>query len=307
MGRNCRFLQGPGTDMSTIADVRRAIEVEQAINVDLLNYRKDGTTFWNALYVRPVRGEDGGVQFFFASQLDVSERVEAERRILAQKEQVEEEVRARTAALEAALEAKTTLLHEVDHRVKNNLTMIGSLLRLQSRALGDPNLAAALENMLSRVDALAAVHRRLYQDEDITRFDLAAFARNLIDDVIGAAGRSDIALRIEIEPVSIPAHQASAMGIVLNELLTNAVRHGFPIGRPGTLGFSLTERDGEVRIGVTDDGPGFDPDRPKGGAVGHMLVQRLSRQLGAEVVWEDRGPGTRVAMAFPSDRSGEGT
>lgn len=105
IGKNCRFLQGPKTDPHAVAKVRSAVETGDDIAIDLLNYKKDGTTFWNALYLSPVRGADGSVQFFFASQLDVTERVEAQRRIVNQKEQVDHEVRLRTADLEASLEA----------------------------------------------------------------------------------------------------------------------------------------------------------------------------------------------------------
>src|SRR4030095_2244873 len=117
--------------------VRDAIAQGHDIDIDLLNYRKDGSTFWNALYLSPVRDKEGVIRFFFASQMDVSERIEAQQIISDQKQLVEGYVDRRTADLRAALEAKTLLLHEVDHRVKNNLTMIGSLLRLQVRTIDD--------------------------------------------------------------------------------------------------------------------------------------------------------------------------
>jgi PAS domain S-box-containing protein len=168
IGSNCRFLQGPKTDRDSVTKVREAIEAGTDISIDLLNYRKDGSLFWNALYISPVRNDAGDIQFFFASQLDVTERVEAQKRIAEQKAIVDREVEARTADLKAALEEKTLLLHEVDHRVKNNLTMIGSLIRLQTRTIKDEDVVEKLNRMLERVDALATVHRRLYQAEDVT-------------------------------------------------------------------------------------------------------------------------------------------
>jgi PAS domain S-box-containing protein len=298
IGHNCRFLQGPDTDRAAIASVRAAVEAETSINVDLLNYRKDGTPFWNSLYVSPVRGDDGNVQFFFASQLDMTARVETEQALARQKEIVEAEVKARTQDLEAALEAKTLLLHEVDHRVKNNLTMIGSLLRLQSRSLPDPTVRRTLENMLERVDALAAVHRRLYQSEDITRFDLGAFAESLAEDVLGASGRSDIVLRSDCDGVHIAADQAAPVGLILNELITNAVKHAYD-GRGGELRLGVRHLDGHALIDLRDDGPGFDPDIALDGSVGRSLVARLSRQIGADTEWEGAAPGTHVSIRFP--------
>ncbi len=192
IGTNCRFLQGPETDRAKVAKVRTAIEAGTDVAVDLLNYRKDGSTFWNALYVSPVRNSDGEIEFFFASQMDVSDRIEAQERMARQKAEVERQVEERTADLKTALDDKTLLLHEVDHRVKNNLTMIGSLLRLQARGIADPDILARLNAMLERVDALASVHRRLYQSDDVTRFDAGAFAVNLANDVVASSGRRNM-------------------------------------------------------------------------------------------------------------------
>ncbi len=299
MGRNCRFLQGPRTDPTEVTRLRRAIAHGKPINLDLLNYRKDGTAFWNALYVSPVMSEDDKIQYFVASQLDVTERVEAQRLIAEQKAIVEAEVRARTSDLEAALEAKTTLLHEVDHRVKNNLMMIGSLLRLQSRALPDPSLRATLENMLQRVDALASVHRRLYQSDDIEHFDLGAFAKTLVTELIGASGRRDIVLTTDIDTVEIPASKASAIGLILNEIITNALKHAYSNDRSGLLDLQVHCNEGAACIAVHDDGPGFDATIHHSDSIGRLLVERLSRQAKATTVWSGDTGGTHVCIRFP--------
>jgi PAS domain S-box-containing protein len=297
VGRNCRFLQGPETDQQELDRLRQAIREGRAINIDLLNYRKDGSTFWNALYMSPVYNDAGEIKFFFASQLDVSERVNAQLAIRHQKEIVEREVEHRTADLKAALEAKTLLLHEVDHRVKNNLTMIGSLLRLQARSINDPVITDKLMAMLERIDALAAVHRRLYQSNDITRFDVGAFAENLVTDVIGSSGRSDITPRCEVERIEVTSDKATPLGLILNELLVNAIKHAFANGRSGTLSLIARASGGIGSIEVTDDGPGMG-DMPYRG-LGRTLVDRLSRQVKAKTEWQDAHPGTRVTVSFP--------
>ena len=299
IGRNCRFLQGGDTDPAALAEIREAVAGERSLNVDVLNYRKDGTQFWNSLYISPVRGEEGDVQFFFASQIDITSRIEAERSLARQKATIEAEVRARTRDLEAALEAKTLLLHEVDHRVKNNLTMIGSLLRLQSRSLPDPQFRRTLETMLERVDALAAVHRRLYQNGDITRFDVGAFAESLAEDVLGASGRADIVLTSDCDPVLITADQAAPVGLILNELITNAVKHAFADGRGGALRLGVRAVGGDVLIDLRDDGPGFDAANVVEGSVGRSLIARLSRQIGAATEWKEAASGTHVTIRFP--------
>lgn len=298
LGRNCRFLQGPDTDLLKVARIRKAIERGESVDVDLLNYRKDGSTFWNALYLSPVRNDEGEIRFFFASQLDVTDRVEAQKVIAEQRQQVQLEIERRTHDLKMALEEKTLLLHEVDHRVKNNLTMIGSLLRLQARSIDDPRITAKLEAMLERVDALATVHRRLYQSEDIARFDLGSFAENLVADVIGASGRTDIALDAEVESIMIPSSHAAAVGLILNEVVTNAVKHAFADGRPGRLSLRAYRDGNSGRIEIADDGPGLDPDAKSDG-LGYSLIHRLSRQVGATTRWSDNRPGTRVEIILP--------
>ncbi len=299
LGHNCRLLQGPDTDPAAIATIGAALREQSSVQVDILNYRKDGSGFWNALYLSPVRSDDGDVQFYFASQLDVTDRIDAQKRIAEQKAIVERQVAERTAELQAALEGKTLLLHEVDHRVKNNLTMIGALVRLQMRSIGDPAMQAKLEAMLERIDALATVHRRLYQSDDVTQIDAAALAYTLVDDVLGASGRSDIALKVEIEPVHIPAMSASALGLVINELVTNAIKHAYGDGRSGRI--SLVARvEGDMGVlSIADDGPGLPNSELVIDGLGRTLVARLSKQIDAGVTWEDAGPGTRITLRFP--------
>ncbi|RZK98030.1 MAG: PAS domain-containing protein, partial [Methylobacterium sp.] len=133
MGRNCRFLQGAGTDRGAVALIREAVTAGRDIAIDILNYRKDGTPFWNALYLSPVTNEAGEVPYFFASQLDVTDRVDAHMRVEQEKAHFEAEVAKRTHDLSQSLATQTMLVHEVDHRVKNNLQMI-ALVCMASRA-----------------------------------------------------------------------------------------------------------------------------------------------------------------------------
>jgi PAS domain S-box-containing protein len=301
IGRNCRFLQGPDTDREQVAKVRQAIDAQTDIAVDLLNYRKDGSAFWNALYLSPVRNDAGKVVFFFASQLDVTDRVKAQTIISKQKLLVEQEVEARTSDLEAALDEKTLLLHEVDHRVKNNLTMIGSLLRLQARSISDPAVSSKLETMLERVDALATVHRRLYQSDDITRFDVGAFTENLINDVVGASRRDNIKLVSNISQIEVPSSKAASLGLILNEIATNAIKHAFANGRAGTISVHTALEGNNALIEITDDGHGLASNDVQPDGIGKMLISRLAKQVRADVMWSDAAPGVRVSLSFPVD------
>jgi PAS domain S-box-containing protein len=299
MGTNCRFLQGPETDRGAVRQVREAIEERRDIAIDLLNYRKDGTPFWNALYLSPVVNEGGELLFYFASQMDVTDRVEGNLRILQDKEHFEREVAKRTRDLTEALAAKTMLVHEVDHRVKNNLQMISSLLSMQTRTIADPTARATMDSMLNRVEALGTVHRRLYQSRDVERFDVAAFAQDLADDLVRGSGRTDVRLHLELESVEVPVEKAPPVALMLNELITNALKHAFAGDRGGKLSVSVRPDANYVAIRVADDGHGMPPQSPRSGSFGKRLIENLARQLAASIAWHPAHPGTRVELRIP--------
>lgn len=313
LGRNCRFLQGPDTDLTAVGKVREAVRQNRDISIDLLNYRKDGTTFWTALYVSPVIDEEGATRFFFASQLDVSERKDAERRVQNAKDHFErvfqersrdleatlQSLRETNAKLEQAVETKTALLHEVDHRVKNNLQMVSALILLQSRTIADEGTRRSLREMLSRIEALGTVHRRLYQSNDVTRFDVGEFLRDLVHDLVGIEARDRIAIRYELGTIEIAAEHAAPVALIVNEVVTNALKHAFPDGRKGTLLVGLHLPDGRMRIEVCDDGVGQGVTGMSSASFGTSLVRILGRQLKASLTWVDNHPGTKVAIDMP--------
>ncbi|MGU3537724.1 histidine kinase dimerization/phosphoacceptor domain -containing protein [Methylobacterium sp. A54F] len=299
MGTNCRFLQGPETDRGAVRQVREAVEDVRDISIDLLNYRKDGTPFWNALYLSPVINEADELLFYFASQMDVTDRVEGNLRILEDKEHFEREVAIRTKDLTEALAAKTMLVHEVDHRVKNNLQMIASLLTMQTRTIADPAARATMNSMLNRVEALGTVHRRLYQSRDVERFDVAAFAQDLADDLVRGSGRSDVRLHLDLEAVEVPVEKAPPVALMLNELVTNALKHGFAQERGGLLSVSVRPDGNYIAIRITDDGHGMPEQATGSGSFGKRLIENLSRQLAASIAWHPAQPGTRVELRIP--------
>ena len=300
-GRNCRFLQGSDTDPQAIAQIRDAIATRSDIAVDILNYKRDGTPFWNALFVSPVSNEDGELQFFFASQLDVSDRKQFEHKLAAEKHRFERAVRERTAELEAALEAQKMLVHEVDHRVKNNLQMISSLIVMQSRSIPDEGIRQSLANMLERIEAVSTVHRRLYQSDDVRSFDLAEFARDLVTDLVASSGRDDIRTGFAVEKIVIPAQWATPVALMVNELVTNAIKHAFDAranGAEHVITVAIEDCADCYTIEISDNGKGM--TALGGTSFGTRLVRSLARQLDASIEWRDGSPGTRVIVSIPT-------
>ncbi len=304
VGRNCRFLQGPESDPEAVSAIREAIEHRQDINIDILNYRKDGSTFWNALYISPVINEEGETQFFFASQLDVTDRKRTEHENLREKDRFERAVAARTAELNAALEAKTALLHEVDHRVKNNLQMVSSLILMQARTIPDENIRQSLQDMLSRVEALSTVHRRFYQSDDVARFDVGDFLKDLVNDVVAASRYRNMETRFELDDADIASSRAAPLALIVNELVTNALKHAFDGTDHPILTTRIVRNGNTFRIDIEDNGIGMGEGNGAA-SFGTKLIRSLGRQLKATVTWEDTDPGTRATIELPQDDAPE--
>jgi len=300
VGRNCRFLQGADSDPEAVTAIRDAIEARRDINIDILNYRKDGSAFWNALYISPVSNEGGETQFFFASQLDVTDRKVAERDTMREKDEFERAVAQRTAELNDALEAKTALLHEVDHRVKNNLQMVSSLILMQARAIPDENIRQSLQDMLSRVEALSTVHRRFYQSEDVARFDVGDFLRDLVRDVVAASRFKNTETRFELDRIDIAASRAAPLALIVNELVTNALKHAFEGTDHPILTTRIAKAGDAIVIDIEDNGIGMG-ELDGAASFGTKLIRSLGRQLKAEISWDENDPGTRATIKMPKD------
>jgi two-component sensor histidine kinase len=202
------------------------------------------------------------------------------------------------AGLEDALTRQTLLLQEIDHRTKNNLQLISSLLLLQSRRTRDPGAQAALRGMLERVSAIAQVHRRLFQGGEAQRFEFADFLRDLARELAGAARRDDLELRLTLDPVDVPASQAAPLALVASELISNACRHAYPDGTPGLVAVDLRRWDGAFELTVSDGGAGMPTEGGETG-FGLTVARLMAQQLKGKLVIEAANPGVRANLAVP--------
>ncbi|HEY8566081.1 MAG TPA: PAS domain-containing protein [Beijerinckiaceae bacterium] len=312
IGRNCRFLQGPGSDPAAVTAMRENIARGHDVTVEILNYRKDGTPFWNALYVSPVHDEKGAVRYFFGSQIDVSEKKETERRLreangflTRARDFLEQEVGIRTEELTRTLTAKTALVHELDHRVKNNLQLMAALVGLEMRKGQEAGAGSGageqrtLGRLRERLQALGTVHRKLYNRDEIGTFDAAEFAQNLARDLIAKTGREDIALGFDVEPVIVPADKAAPIALILNELIIDALHHAFVDGHPGRLKLTMRRLNGHFIFEVEDDGFSEREREEARQSSGGAIIDLLARQLEAEVEWHPGNPGSLVRVTLP--------
>lgn len=210
-----------------------------------------------------------------------------------------------TAELRASEERKEALLREVHHRVKNNLAMICSLFYLQSTNAKDDRTTMIFHEMENRVHSMALVHETLYGSENLARIDFAEYARMLAEDIIGSYGPAiPVRLETDLDPVVLSADLALPCGLILNELVSNAFKHGFPDGAKGEIRLSVREEPlGMCMLCVQDNGIGIPVDLriAECKSLGMRLVKSLARQIGASFEIVRLQPGTSAILRFGVD------
>ena len=205
-------------------------------------------------------------------------------------------------ALRRAEAEKSLLLDELTHRTRNDLMMVASLLEVQARRHADPQVRAELESAVARVHVIAQVQQRLQGSTQGDQVDLAGYLgalahglNQLQQDV------RHIMVQVSAVPMSVNASVAAAVGLIVNELITNAFKYAFPDGHGGTVEVSLQRTDNGMVLSVQDDGAGCPPCQPAG--LGTRLVKMLAAQLGGEVqrLPESRGHHMRVTLPIKMD------
>jgi two-component sensor histidine kinase len=204
--------------------------------------------------------------------------------------------------IRAALRENETLLREVHHRVKNNLAIIDNILELQASKLHEPLLVEVFRDCQNRIHSMVAIHDQLYRARDFGSLDFGAYAAELCSRLFQSYGvdPSRIRLQLDLAPVPLDLNRAVPLGLLLNELVSNTLKHAFPDGRRGAVTVRLRlESDGRVHFTVADDGIGFPPnlDLKQRHSLGLQLIQLLSRQVGGVIVF-DRDRGTTVHLTF---------
>ena len=197
---------------------------------------------------------------------------------------------------------KEVLLQEIHHRVKNNLQIITSLLRMQSRAVQDPAFSEALRECQNRVASMALIHDKLYRARDLARVSFGEYVRDLTNNILTsyALPARSVRVRLDIDDLSLSLDYAVPCGLILNELMSNCLKHAFPVGHSGTvyIGFHA-EGEEELCLVVRDDGVGVpaDVDLGRTSSLGWRLIRALVEQLGGVVQCQTAG-GTSVEIRF---------
>jgi two-component system, sensor histidine kinase PdtaS len=283
--------------MTTYLDAfvaRRAFTMEYRLR------RRDGEYRWIFDQGAPRFDADGTFAGFIGSCVDVTEQRLAQDALRRLNEELEGRVRERTALAEE----RQVLIREVHHRVKNDLQFISSMLNMQERRLGDGPAIGALEDCRGRIQTIALIHESMYQSDDLVSLPLSKDIRSLAASVARVSSKPPGAVALEIDTpdeITLDVDRAIPCGLILNELMTNALKHAFPGGRTGTLRVVLRREAGDrVALIVEDDGVGMpaNVEQPAHNSMGFRLVRAFADQLGGELR-VNRNAGTSVGVFFP--------
>ena len=247
------------------------------------NIKKDGSEVWLSTSGVPMLDESGNLSGYRGADTNITFRKKAEEQ------------------LNASLKEKETLLKEIHHRVKNNLTVVASLLNLQANSMEDDRLKAALSDSQSRVQAMSAIHETLYQSENLSAIDMKIYLSKLGNNIARSSSiGSKVNLKVKSENISIGAKQASPIGLIVNELITNSLKYAFSNNEDGEIKINLQKVEDQIELEYSDNGigmpEGFDWKNSK--SLGLKLVRTLvENQLDGSIEMESKN-GTKFIIKF---------
>ncbi|MEI6388340.1 MAG: PAS domain-containing protein, partial [Spirochaetota bacterium] len=267
-------------------EIQAAIRGEREYDIEHRIVRPDGTVRVIAVSAKILRGKDGKAKRMIGTNIDITDRKEAETRIV------------------KLLSEKETLLREVHHRMKNNMNTIQSLLALQAEFAHDPTVAAALDDARNRLRSMEILYDKLYRVERYDAISANDYLPALVKEIVSVFPNSDLVeVTTEVGDFMLAPRQMTAVGILVNEIVTNSMKYAFRSRGGGCifLTAALTER--RVRIAIRDDGVGFPSDVDIGNSKGFgmTLVGGLAKQLGGSIRIE-RGQGTTFVLEFEAEK-----
>ncbi|MDJ0995568.1 MAG: PAS domain-containing protein [Dinoroseobacter sp.] len=280
IGRNCRFLQGSGTDEADVVKLRHAIEREEDVTVDILNYRASGEPFLNRLIIAPVKSDDGKCHYFIGIQKAMSGR----------------DLDQSTVSLEKKLSA-------VQRRVRQDLSMLIDIIREKSNAM---NTEEGFQALARRIECLQLLYEEMrLSDRDAHKdgIPMASYLTRVANAIGHADGKPGVAFTVDCARFEGGLETALRVGLILSEVLTNAFTHAFHGLDAGTVRLQVSElTEGGCRLEVSDDGIGIPRqlDWPNDDTLGGRVVSELVEGLEGTINVNRGAAGTVVIIDVPA-------
>lgn len=254
---------------------------------DLYALNKQGEEFPVEIGLNPLHTANGVM--ILASVVDITERKQQEQ------------------SLKSALLAKETLLSEIHHRVKNNLQIIDSLIGMQMDQVVGDQARIALRDSQNRVKTISLIHQILYQSQDFAQIDATEFVGSLTHNLAQSYGvnRALIDIQLDLDPLTLTMNRSLPLGLIVNELVSNALKHAFPDNRRGTLTVTLKQIDvARARLSISDTGIGLPQKNAEssGDTLGLRLMEALASQIDADININDCNP-TRFELSFDLEKT----
>ena len=238
--------------------------------------------FWLEIFMNPIFDTEGKVAEISLVAHDISEK------------------KITSIEIEESLKEKEVMLKEIHHRVKNNLQVISSILNLQSSFVSDPNTLEILQESRNRIRSMAIIHENLYRTEDFSSINFASYLQNLTSNLIASYRvNGEVELKMDLKDIDLVLDQAIPCGLLINELITNALKYAWREGDRGVITINLREHNRMVELEIGDNGIGLpkDFDLIKSDTLGLQLVITLAEQLDAQLK-VDVCDGTKYLLKF---------
>lgn len=282
--RTIDFLYGEKTDPDDAQKLRNAIFNREACEVELLCYKKDGSTCWVQTLIVPVADENGDFSRMVAIGRDVTERKFANEK------------------LQKSLHEKEILLAEIHHRIKNNLALVSGMLQMQVFDEENEEVVNKLNNSMLRVETMASIHQLLYESSSFSKLEFSKIVNKLIKATHNSfSSNKEIEIEIDTEPFELNINQAVPCSLIINEVITNVYKHAFKGREHGWIKATLNREGDEVIFTIEDDGVGLPEgfDMSQLSSLGTKIITALVKQLhGTFELARREESGTIFHLAF---------
>ncbi len=286
LGRSLRDFFPPEIAEKQIELIRKVISTEEGIDMEMFVPYADKDQ-WFSTSLQPIYAHDNMIHSVQVISRDITEIKETQ------------------IKLEQALDDKDMLMKEIYHRVKNNLMVISSLLNLQSRYIKDEEAKGMFKESQNRAHSMALIHERLYRSTDLKNMDFGDYIRSLSMDLFRTyvADRSRISLEMDVEDIMVDINTAIPLGLIVNELLSNSMKHAFPENKSGEIWVKFNKINDNYVLEVRDTGVGFpaDIELDKTDSLGLQIVSSLTQQINGKMELK-RSPGTSFRITFKENK-----